>query len=162
MLLNEIVDDMVAMLARLSAERGVSTQRPAELTMPDPIPQRLKSPGGAMFANPAILDDPYYGRPENYSDLTTTQKTLLQRINVALQRNRLAPITELWGGKYNGRNINFAAYGANRQVLWRKYDVGGGSGQNWFFVGDTKMKTSDFVRHAPEQQDILLSRLTSS
>ena len=103
------------------------------------------APGGA-----------YAGHPTGYKWSTPIQK-LYANIITALKRNGLdLPIAYV--GRPNGVSINFIMLSGNKKFVWRKYDMGGGSGQNWVFLNGEKFHTSTFVAMTPAKQDAELKR----
>lgn len=115
------------------------------------------------FENPYFFstDRNYAGHPDLYPGWKTNHKQqakLYELIKTALVRNGLSPMTDMYSGLHSGTYFNFGITGADGDFVWRKYDAGGGSGQNWVYIDGTKMKTSDFTA-TPTASDKYLAPL---
>lgn len=149
-------------MAKQAATGGTSTMGTTAIAAANIPKQILTNPTNPRSA----VENPYWtntakggayaGHPTGYSWSTPIQK-LYANIITALKRNGL-DLPVAYVGRPNGVNINFLMLSGHKKFVWRKYDMGGGSGQNWVFLNGEKWKTSDFVALAPAKQDAELKR----
>jgi septum formation inhibitor MinC len=125
-----------------------SAHNPAPSQIPASQVPKMVPSGRSSVQNPyylGALSDSYAGTPEQ-APLTPSQLIHLGRIQDALKRNGIKPLTIMYYGKPRGF-VNFVAINdpTNPTVVWRKYDVGGGSGQNWITLNGNRMNTTSFT-----------------
>lgn len=152
----------VQKIATKAASVGVTNQSGSTIPVAN-IPKKLQmSPGSKGIDNPYWLSGEYAGHPSGFN-FSTPMKTIYVSLEATLNRHGLT-LDPLYVGRYPiaymagpaKGPINFVTQTSNLKVTWRKYDVGGGSGQNWLFLNGTKMNTSNFMSLTEPQRDTLL------
>jgi hypothetical protein len=136
------------------------------------VPAQISS-GKGKFRNPYFLSDVgrYAGDPVHFP-WTVQMQRMYKTLEDILTKHGLLGFSVIYGStlvlqsSYTpialSNNQNFAATNANGKLVWRKYDMGGGSGQNWIYVDGQKMKTSTFIRlsqAAPIKFGALIAKL---
>jgi hypothetical protein len=126
------------------------------------VPQTIAIPGGSKRG----IDNPYWSKPSRRyagppagAPLHSTQLLLMHKINTLLQKHGITPLTVAYVGFHqHGSSYlsNFVIMNPSGSVIWRKYDVGGGSGQNWVYLNGQKTQTSNLTERPPQDQDDLL------
>jgi len=122
---------------------------PRKQVDPKNIPKKLsKQAGGvARVGNPYFTNgvtNEYAGHPAHYPLWSNQWKRRVLEINEALVDSGFGGFEMMYAGKHNGRNFNFFIIAAGGDFVWRKYDVGGQSGQNWIFLKGKQGKTTTF------------------
>lgn len=123
---------------------------PKHSVRPADVPTEIHIPGEKKqkFTSPYYVSGvthQYVGSPAHYTEWTTPMKTILMALVKTLKQLNKPPLLEMVAGRYNGGAINFAVYNPSKTLIWRKYDTGGGTGQNWMYINGNKIKTSDFM-----------------
>lgn len=147
---------------RWEAKSGkVDAQIAAGNTIPaDQVPNRI-STGSSWINNPYHIaaNGQYAGQIGAYP-FSPASKATVDSINDALVRNGIPPLMTLYAGfreKY--AQLNCIAVGGKRgEIVWYKYDVGGGSGQNYLYISGTKCSTSSLAHQQPGTQDALIAK----
>lgn len=125
------------------------------------IPATISIPGSkGYFNNPYFVSgvtNQYAGDPAHYPDWSTPMKAILLAFIETLHQLGKPPLTDMYAGRYGGANINFAVFNPTKTLIWRKYDVGGGSGQNWLYINGTKVNTSHFMQKDQAGRQAMLS-----
>lgn len=129
-----------------------------QMISPANVPTKI-STGKSAFVNPyhAGNNSQYAGHPDGYT-LSSSQLAIYDELKQIFDRNGVAGFRVCYAARV-GKFINFAFIGVNDKFIWRKYDVGGGSGQNWIYIDGNKMKTTDFLSLPPAKQDALIKAL---
>lgn len=133
-------------------------------TEPAKVPKKLPK----MLGLPPSLDNPYYMSGTHAAGLakdvvlaikmSSTFKKYYLLLSDALERNHLPGFTVMYYGAYGAQAItNFITYAVEGRLVWRKYDVGGGSGQNWLYV-DGRQMVNPFTTNDKAKQDELLRK----
>lgn len=115
---------------------------------PANIPTRIVIPGRGGKG----LENPYYltqgmgtaGSPFD-APLHPSQQLILVVIQKTLIKHGVKPLTIMYYGRHTGNEVNFIAVNADRSIVWRKYDAGGGSGQNTLYLNGKEYHTSSFM-----------------
>lgn len=118
------------------------------------IPQKVKtSPTSSSIDNPYFKSGEYAGPPSGYA-FSTPMRTIFVSISATLKRHGLS-LGPLYVGRHGGAKgpINFITATANNKFVWRKYDAGGGSGQNHIYLNGHKMNTSSFMNMSEAARD---------
>lgn len=125
---------------------------------PANIPAKI-STGKSSFTNPyhAGNNSKYAGHPDGYA-LSSPMLAIYEDLKRVFNRNGVPGFSVCYAARID-KHINFAFVGVGGKFIWRKYDVGGGSGQNWIYLDGNKMKTSDFMSLPPAKQDALVKAL---
>lgn len=125
---------------------------------PANVPTKI-SIGKSSFTNPyhAGNNSKYAGHPDGYP-LSSPMLAIYEDLKRVFDRNGVPGFSVCYAARID-KHINFAFIGVNNKFVWRKYDVGGGSGQNWIYLAGNKMKTSDFMSLPPAKQDALIQAL---
>jgi hypothetical protein len=128
------------------------------------VPKTIVIPGGSGRG----IDNPYWTKPARRyagppagAPLHSTQLLLMHKINTVLQRHGITPLNVAYVGfhQHNSSYLsNFIIMNPSGSVVWRKYDVGGGSGQNWVYLNGQKTQTSNLTEVPPQDQDDLLRK----
>ena len=119
------------------------------------VPLQISSGAKGKFQNPYFLSDVgrYAGDPENFP-WTPHMHKMYTALKDILDKNGIPGFTVAYGSTIvdsvrQGASLinysNFAVIGANGKLIWRKYDKGGGSGQNWLYINGNKTNTSRFI-----------------
>lgn len=146
---------------KLATAATAAWAKAPQITIPAAKVPAKVSTGAGMATNPyhgAGNTDQYAGSPLHYS-WTAQMKPNFVEIQNALERNGIAPLDRIYAARYQGGPTNFICIGAGGRLVWRKYDVGGGSGQNWIFVDGVKMNASALTGNPPAVQDQILQPL---
>lgn len=121
------------------------------------IPRKLRTgPAGSLIDNPYFKSAEYAGPPVGYK-FSTPMRTIFVSLESTLRRHGLT-LGTLYVGRHGGVGgpINFVTATANNNIVWRKYDAGGASGQNWLYLNGARMNTSSFIRLTEAQRDAAL------
>lgn len=121
------------------------------------IPKKLQtSPGSAYIDNPYFKSGEFAGPAARYW-FSTPMRNIYVLLVDTLKRNGLT-FGPLYVGRHGGTGgpINFVMATPGDKFVWRKYDAGGASGQNWVYLNGLKMKTSSFVGMTDAQRDAAL------
>jgi hypothetical protein len=133
-----------------------SIDKPTAEQIPEAhVPAQISSGGKGKFQNPYFLSGVgrYAGDPENFPWTPHMQKMYITLRDI-LNKNNIPGFTIAYGSTLvdpvrKGASLlnysNFAIVGAKEKLVWRKYDMGGGSGQNWVYINGEKMNTSRFI-----------------
>lgn len=119
------------------------------------VPPQI-STGKGKFRNPYFVSDVgrYAGDPEGFPWTAQMQKMYTSLTAALVKRGFTGEngFTVMYAStivqQAHGTLVNcynFAVIGAGGRFVWRKYDKGGGSGQNWVYVDGKQMKTSTFL-----------------
>jgi hypothetical protein len=113
------------------------------------LPTQLSNGGSGKFANPYFLDpkEHYAGTPAlypNWSKYSTSRKNFV-KLSTMLTTFGVEDFTKMYSGLHSSSYFNFALIGGKGKFVWRKYDAGGGSGQNWCYINGTKHITTDII-----------------
>lgn len=141
--------------AAQAAGISVGTQIPAAQ-----IPQYIQT-GASKFANPwhnnVVAGEQYAGHPSAYNFSSVTSKTYAQ-LETLLKANGLTLTTMYAGRPKPGVPINFGIITNNGKFVWRKYDMGGASGQNFCLLNGQRYQTSSLIAMPPAQFTALLKK----
>lgn len=121
------------------------------------IPKKLgTSPGATNIDNPYFKSGEYAGPISGYKFSTPMQRIYLS-LEATLRRHGLT-LGTLYVGRHGGAGgpINFVTSAGGNKLVWRKYDAGGASGQNWIYLNGHKMNTSSFIGMTEPQRDAAL------
>lgn len=121
------------------------------------IPRKLgTSPNASNIDNPYFKSGEYAGPPYGYK-FSTPMRTIYVSLEATLKRHGLT-LGTLYVGRHGGAGgpINFVTATAGNKFVWRKYDAGGASGQNWIYLNGHQMKTSSFMSMTEPQRDAAL------
>lgn len=147
----------------LNKERQVAaaarrTKASTQMVSPANVPTKI-STGKSSFTNPYHAGDnsQYAGHPDGYP-LSSPMLAIYDELKKIFDRNGVPGFSVCYASRIR-KFINFAFVGMNNKFIWRKYDVGGGSGQNWIYLDGNKMKTSDFMSLPPTKQDAIIKAL---
>lgn len=133
-----------------SVDRKTQSQIPEER-----VPATLSSGVGGKFQNPYFASDidRYAGAPEGFP-WTPHMHKVYNKLKDILKKNGIPGFTVAFGSVFidpvnRGAGLhnfpNFAVIAANGSFVWRRYDRGGGSGQNWVYVNGQKMNAQRFI-----------------
>jgi hypothetical protein len=113
--------------------------------MPEKLELPTASGGTSKITNPADnLSKGKVGSPFDMP-LHPTQQRILMIITKTCLDNNIKPVNTMFFGVYGGSIQNFVAHNDDKSIVWRKYDAGGGSGQNWMFLNGNKIATTSFT-----------------
>jgi hypothetical protein len=138
-----------------SAYVSQSIDKPTTEQIPETqVPAQISS-GKGKFRNPYFLSNVgrYAGVAENFP-WTPHMHKMYVTVKDILDKNGVPGFTVAYGSTFvdpvrQGASLiscsNFAVIGASGKFVWRKYDLGGGSGQNWVYVDGEKMNTTRFI-----------------
>lgn len=121
------------------------------------IPKKLQTaPNSGLIDNPYFKSGEYAGPPSGYK-FSTPMRTIYLSLESTLKRHGLT-LGTLYVGRHGGAGgpINFVTATQGNLFVWRKYDAGGGSGQNWVFLNGRKMNTSAFMNMPEAARDAAL------
>ena len=121
------------------------------------IPRKIgTSPGATNIDNPYFKSGEYAGPIAGYKFSTPMQRVYLS-LEATLRRHGLT-LGTLYVGRHGGAGgpINFVTEAGGNKLVWRKYDAGGASGQNWIYLNGHQMKTSYFMNMTEPQRDAAL------
>lgn len=137
--------------AKIKADAGKVRDSTEPVTIPeDQVPQKLSTTGKNGFQNPYFLSKVgrYAGDLDHYPWASAQMVSAYNQLKEILEQHGIAPFTVIYGGlmlNHGSKYANFAAVAGNGKLIWRKYDAGGGSGQNWIIIGGKNMKTSSVL-----------------
>lgn len=123
--------------------------------MSDQVFDKIKTHPIIYFESKNSMDNPslfkydvYQGTIENYKWSSTVTKRTYENIkDIAAKQGLSEPWYVLQGRPRADVSVNFIIIARNGEYIWRKYDMGGGSGQNYLYTISGKVKTSDVIRH---------------
>lgn len=102
--------------------------------------------------------DVYAGSAEHYH-WSAVMEAMYLEFDAILTRNGIDSFDRVYAGRHAGKDINFIAIAAGGDFVWRKYDVGGGSGQNHVWIAGNKISASSLTGIPPGKQDKLVKPL---
>ena len=131
------------------------------------MPEHIYITQKRKLLNPCYTGDIYrYSGPiEDFSFKINQHNYKIQRENLKKLQDTLASynlsFVYIWAGIRirGGREVfQFIAKTENGEIYWRKYDVGGSSGQNSIYVGKNlkKINTSKWLKMSEEDRDNML------
>jgi hypothetical protein len=128
------------------------------------VPQKIVLPKGSTKG----IDNPYWSKPINRyagapsgAPLHASQRLLLHTINSVLKKHGIPLLSVAYVGHHKDGTYhlsNFIIKNSNDSVIWRKYDMGGGSGQNWVYLNGEKYNTTTLTSATLSQQETLLRK----
>ena len=145
-----------ATAAGLSATPNATSATAGQIPVAQ-IPQKLgTSPGATNIDNPYFKGAGYAGPIAGYKFSTPMQRIYVS-LEATLKRHGLT-LGTLYVGRHGGPTgpINFVTEAGGSKLVWRKYDAGGASGQNWIYLNGHKMNTSSFIQMTEPQRDAAL------
>jgi len=153
--------DNKASARHASKGNKVDSQIAAGNTIPANLVPAKVHTGAGWINNPyhSAANGQYAGDIGAYP-FSTVSKATVDSINQALVRNGIPPLKTLYAGfreKYIMLNC-IAIGGRNNDVVWYKYDAGGGSGQNYLYLNGVKHSTSELAHLQPAAQDAFLAK----
>lgn len=136
------------------------------ITDPKNMPKLLPTMVGLKpsLENPYLIRsavEKYAGHVSGFT-FTPTYTKYVDSINAALKRNGIPQFTIVYAGNYQKRTSNnnfwnYIVYGAGGKFVLKKYDVGGGSGQFFFYIKGVKTQNG-FQNQTNAQQDQTLRK----
>lgn len=131
-------------------------------TIPNPTKLAMFHGGKAGTDNPALYSAAhkrFAGRPWDFSWWTSKRLQEYKAFSDLLKRNGKNGFTKMYAGMYHGQYLNFVMIGDDGNFVWRVYDQGGGSGQNWLYINGKKTNASSFDYRDTKTQDIAYHKL---
>jgi hypothetical protein len=144
----------ITRILKLEAIRRTSTRQKGKISKQIPeskVPEKISS-GKGKFGNPYFVspDKRYAGDPA-FFPFSSPMLIMYYELDEILTTNGFEGLTTMYASSivHGNKNLNnFVVIGAKGKFMWRKYDMGGGSGQNWVYVNGDKMHTSIFLDEA--------------
>lgn len=127
---------------------GVGTTVPTKQELEDAMKHPEFFIGKTRLPNPLLKFDRahWVGKPEQYPDLTGSQKDSFMIIQDALKVAGLQPLSILYGARAKHGGINFVAMNSDRTIGWHKYEPSKGAGANNVAVKNVgKVNTGSFI-----------------
>ncbi len=115
--------------------------------------------------NPCFTGDEfkYNGPMQDFNFKISKHNYKIQYNNFIKIQKSLKPynlsLTYIWAGiSSTTKRFQFIAKTTNGEIYWRKYDIGGQSGQNSMYIGKNlkKINTSKWLKMKKHEQDQLL------
>ena len=132
-------------------------------SIPNPTKLAMSQGGKALVENPTHSGNAtqvFWGRPWDFPWWTDKRLQEYKNYSKLLERNNKSGFTRMYAAIYHGQYLNFVMIGDDGNFVWRVYDVGGGSGQNWIFANGNKTQASIFTNiKTPKEQDKIYNNL---
>jgi hypothetical protein len=114
------------------------------------IPEKITT-GKNKFNNPYFqgTDNRYAGDPKAFN-WTPQMLKMYTRLDHILTSRGLAGFNMMYASTARVSNANlsnFALFGAGGKVIWRKYDMGYGSGKNLVYIAGVKYEAANIVSY---------------
>jgi hypothetical protein len=103
------------------------------------------TPATSNFIHDKKYSDTFTGRPWDYKEWTSNQLSQYSALSKVLEDRGLPGFNKLYAGKLRGKYTNMIVANKGNTFVWRVYDSGPGSGQNWVYIDGEVNKTSSVL-----------------
>jgi hypothetical protein len=103
------------------------------------------TPATSNFLHDKKYTDTFIGRPWDYKAWTPNQLSQYSALSKVLEDRGLPGFNKLYAGKLRGKYTNMIVANKGNTFVWRVYDSGPGSGQNWVYIDGEVNKTSSVL-----------------